>query len=113
MALLDSANSYSFAVHAYCFMPDHLHLLTSGQERQSLVRFIQHFKQRSSFAYKREAGRLLWQTSFWDHILRESEDMVDVARYIWANPVRAGLAEDLRAYPFSGPSPLPAVAWQS
>ena len=104
-----SLDAYGFTLHAYCFMPDHLHLLVAGSDRSSLLRFTQHLKQLSGYAYKKATGEPLWQISYWDHVLRSDEDLAVVARYIWANPVRAGLAEDAQLYPFSGPQPLPEV----
>ena len=34
----------------------------------------------------------LWQRSFHDHALRSNESVIDVGRYVLANPVRAKLA---------------------
>jgi hypothetical protein len=79
-------------------MPDHVHLLVVGSHDASLVRFVQHFKQAT---VHRHPG--LWQRSYYDHILRQEEDFEDVARYIWANPVRAGMVENVLAHPHSGP----------
>ena len=110
-ALSKSLRCHGFTVHANCFMPDHLHLLASGTDSSSLVRFTQHFKQLSGYAYKKATGEHLWQISFWDRVLRSDEDLEVVARYIWGNPVRAGLIQDSRLYPFSGPQPLPEVRW--
>jgi len=92
-----------FSLHAYCFMPDHLHLLVSGQDGSSLPAFVRHFKQLSGHRYKREHGAQLWQISYYDHVLRRDEDLLAIACYIWDNPVRAGLAQDRSEYPFSGP----------
>ncbi len=44
----------------------------------------------------------VWQRSFFDHALRDEESLEAVARYIVSNPVRAGLVEDWRDYPFVG-----------
>ena len=41
----------------------------------------------------------LWQKGFYDHGLREEEDLKDIARYIVANPLRAGLVEKIGDYP--------------
>ena len=98
-----SCARYGFSFHAYCFMPDHLHLLVSGQDDSSLPHFVRHFKQLSGHRYKREHGAPLWQISYHDHVLRRDEDLLALARYIWDNPVRAGLAQDRSEYPFSGP----------
>ena len=104
--LTRSCTRYGFSLHAYCFMPDHLHLLVSGQQDSSLADFVHHFKQLSGHHYKREHGASLWQISYYDHVLRRDEDLPTVARYIWENPVRAGLVQDRGGYPFSGPASM-------
>ena len=96
--LAASASRYGFGVVACCFMPDHVHLLVAGGQDASLGRFVQHFKQATGH---RHPG--LWQRSYYDHILRQEEDLEDVARYIWANPLRAGMVESVLAHPYSGP----------
>jgi len=100
-SLFVSAARYEYEILAYCFMPDHLHLLILGGDRSQLVRFIQHFKQATAYRY-----RALWQRSFYDHVLRREEDVAAIADYIWANPVVAGLVEEARDYRFSGPREL-------
>jgi len=104
-ALKESAASYLALVYAYCFMPDHLHLLVSARPGFSLVAFVRHFKQLTAYRFRRLAshrGEELWQRRFYDHALRSEEQIESVATYIWENPVRAGLAEDFARYPFSG-----------
>ncbi|MGD9786873.1 MAG: transposase [Sulfuricellaceae bacterium] len=75
-------------------------LLTLGEcELSSLVR---RFKSRSAIAVNRRsnmAGARVWQPGFHDHALRREEDMQEVARYVVANPFRAGLANSLKTYP--------------
>lgn len=103
-ALIQAAAEYRFAILAYCFMPDHLHLLVQGRDDASrLVPFMQRFKQTSGYRFKAQRGQPLWQRSFYDHVLRGEEDMQDVAEYIWNNPIRAGLADERDGYPFWGP----------
>jgi len=105
--LISSAQKFGFRLDAYCFMPDHLHLLCGGERQESdLCRFVRHFKQMTGFAFKHDNERQLWQPSYWDHIVRLEEDLEDVARYIWANPLRAGLVTDWTTYCGSGPRPL-------
>jgi len=101
-ALQTSAIKHRFGIPAYCFMPDHLHLLAVGQRPESnLKEFAHHFKTVSGFRYKRLTGRHLWQISYHDRVLRREEDLEAVADYIWCNPVRAGLAPDAASYAFS------------
>ena len=92
-----------FAITAYCFMPDHLHLLVEGTREQSdLRRFIKLAKQQSGFHYKRTFRNGLWQRYGFEHILRSDERALDVARYILDNPFRGGLCESIYEYPFMG-----------
>jgi putative transposase len=101
--LVHTCDRYDFSLHAYCLMPDHLHLLISGGDGASLQDLVRHFKQLSGYRYKRKYGAQLWQISYYDHVLRTDEDLLDVARYIWDNPIRSGLAQNRSEYPFSGP----------
>jgi REP-associated tyrosine transposase len=91
------------AVIAYCFMPDHLHLLAEGTtENSNLREFVRLFKQQTSFEWKRRENTRLWQRNYHEHVLRADEDTFAVARYILENPVRAGLARSPEEYRFLG-----------
>ena len=82
-------------------MPDHLHWLVQ-LESGSLSRLVAGFKAASARAINHllhTPGQPRWQTGFHDHALREEEDLPALARYIVANPLRAGLVASVRAYP--------------
>jgi putative transposase len=99
----ECATQYQFAILAYCFMPDHLHLLVEGlADDANLTRFVKHGKQISGYAHKQRSGKLLWQPSWFDRVLRKEEATTDVIRYILLNPVRAQLVESAVNYPFLG-----------
>jgi putative transposase len=102
-ALSESAERYHASVFAYCFMPEHLHLLVAMAPGVDLVQFVRQFKQLSAYRFRRQSSHArLWQARFYDHALRSDENLSGVARYIWENPVRAGLAESAAEYPYSG-----------
>jgi REP element-mobilizing transposase RayT len=84
-------------------MPDHAHVLVSVPEGILLTAFVRDFKQRSGFELKKATGEPAWQVSYYDHILRKEENVADVARYVWNNPVREGLVVEWLDYPYSGP----------
>lgn len=101
--LLRSATEQKFSVIAYCFMPDHLHLLIEGTSDDSDARrFMKAFKQYSGYYYAQKHRDVLWQRYGFEHVLRDEEVTVVVARYILGNPVRAGLANTVEEYPFVG-----------
>ena len=92
-----------FAVHAFCVMPNHFHALVQGVEPSSdLQHFVKALKQKTAFQYRQRLGEVLWQKKFYDHIVRTSNSLDQVAWYIWMNPVRKGLCERPEDYPFSG-----------
>jgi len=92
-------------LYAWCFMPDHVHLLVADRD---VVEFVRLFKGRMTpLASSREPGRRLWQRSFYDHALRGDESPRDVAIYIWGNPVRAGIVQNPTEYAGSGSDEWP------
>jgi putative transposase len=102
---LETAKAEQIEVLAYCFMPDHAHLLVEGLAAfADFRRFVKNAKQQSGAAYALTAKRRLWQKGYHDHVLREDEDPREIARYIIANPVRAGLVESPDQDPYSGSS---------
>ena len=101
-SLRESAKRYEARVFAYCFMPDHCHILGSVPDR-SLIDLVRHFKQLSSFQSKTLLGGFpLWQSRFFDRALRAEDEQARVGLYILWNPVRAGLVETITDYPYSG-----------
>ncbi len=101
--ILRAAIDEQFALVAYCYMPDHLHLLVTGEQPASdCRRFIKRSKQFSGFYYQKAFGRRLWQRYGYERVLRSEEGLLSVARYILENPVRARIARDVREYPFTG-----------
>jgi len=93
-----------FAILAYCFMPDHVHLLVAGtSEAADLKRFVKISKQRAAFVLSTRCGISdLWQEGFHDRVLRDGQETQDVVRYIFNNPVRAGLVRSPSEYAFMG-----------
>ena len=92
-----------FQLHAWCLMPDHLHILIRGTaDTCDMILFAAHFKQMTGFEGKRLFNKTLWQAHSYDHIVRPGESSECIASYIWRNPVRKGLCNDPREYPYSG-----------
>lgn len=101
--LKEKSKNFEFKVWAYCFMPDHLHLLVEGKGTGSdMNRFIKSYKQYTGFYYKRKFKNNLWQPNFYEHVLRNEEDTMKVAQYIFGNPIRKGLVNSYKDYKFLG-----------
>ena len=85
---------------AWVVMPDHMHWLVE-LKAVSLATLMRRVKCRSTCLVNKRQGRSgpLWQAGFHDRALRRDDDVVAVARYIVANPLRAGLVSRVGDYP--------------
>lgn len=86
---------------AFVVMPDHFHWLLLLSGSRSLSGCVNTVK---SFSSRRINQRLsrhgpVWQTGFYDRAIRRDDDLLQVARYIIANPLRAGIVASVREYP--------------
>ncbi|MDG9758959.1 transposase [Pseudomonas sediminis] len=85
---------------AWVLMPDHLHWLIALQQG-SISDLMRRIKGRSAKRINALVDRQgkLWQDGFHDRALRREEDVLPAARYIVANPLRAGLVNRVGDYP--------------
>ncbi len=104
LAVLDGTCAlHLFRVYAYCFMPDHLHLILNGENDScDLTRLIQAFKSLAARDARKLGITNLWQKGFYDHVLRDTNSTDAGARYVFMNPVRAGLVRRAEEWPYSG-----------
>ena len=86
---LEQADTLSYVV-----MPDHLHWLCQLRA-VSLERVVKRLKGSSS----RTVPALTWQPGFHDQAVRNPHQLKARARYMIANPLRAGLVDRIGAYP--------------
>ena len=89
--------------NALCWvlMPDHWHGLIELGEHDDLSVVMNRLKSRISKALQPQTQTpFRWARGFHDHALRKDEDLLTAARYIIANPVRAGLVSDINDYPY-------------
>jgi len=93
-ALREAQARDAAATLAFVVMPDHMHWLMQLGEDASLSKVVGSVKAVTAH----RIGRRIWQDGFHDHALRQEEDLAEVARYIVANPLRAGLVERVGDY---------------
>ena len=85
---------------AWVVMPDHFHWLIS-LEKGALDNLMCRAKSLSTRAINQSTGQTgrRWQQGYHDHALRRDEDIKQMARYVIANPLRAGLVQRVGDYP--------------
>ncbi len=90
-------------IHAYVVMPDHVHCLLTLSGTRSLYDVVRAFKAVATREARiREALRFgkVWQRGYYEHRVRHDEDLCAQARYIVANPLRAGMVTRVVDYPW-------------
>ena len=93
----------------WVLMPDHWHGLVRLGDRDTLSTTVNRLKAcvtKAVRAVKREIAPV-WSRAYHDHALRNDEALLDVARYIVLNPVRAGIVRRVGDYPFWNAAWLP------
>ncbi len=85
---------------AFVVMPDHVHWLVQLLDDASLSQVLKTVKSSSAYQINQHLNRRgkFWQNGFHDHALRKEEAVIEAARYIIANPLRAGLVGNVREY---------------
>jgi REP element-mobilizing transposase RayT len=85
---------------AWVVMPDHFHWLVE-LHNGDLSKLMQTTKSRCARAINkaRSLHAPVWQKGYFDRALRREEDLKAMARYIVANPLRAGLVTRIGNYP--------------
>jgi len=95
-------------LHAAVVMPDHVHLILTpavNQDRGSvyrLDRILWAIKSASAHRVNKLLGRSgkVWQEEYLDHVIRNSDSLLEKIEYVVENPVRAGLVQNAAEYPW-------------
>lgn len=101
--LTEQAAKLGCAVHAYCLMTNHVHLLITPAEVTSagaLMKAVgQRYVQYVNRTYRRSGT--LWEGRFRSCLLQDEGYLLACSRYIELNPVRAGMVAHPAEYRWS------------
>lgn len=101
--LARAAHDSGCAVHAYCLMTNHVHLLLTASMPEgagTLMKMLgQRYVQYVNRSYRRSGT--LWEGRFRSCLLQEEDYLLECQRYIELNPVRAAMVEHPAHYRWS------------
>ena len=102
---------HGVSLHAYCLMPNHVHLL-ARTSTVPLAKFMQGLQQSYTqwFNGAHEKVGHVFQSRYRAIVCDSDEYLATLVRYIHLNPVRAGLTPEPGFYPYSGHRALLAGA---
>jgi putative transposase len=92
VALERVRRSFGLYVFGYVIMPEHVHLLLSEPQRDTLANAIKSLKQGVSRRMIGEAEHF-WQKRYYDFNVRNHSQFVEKVWYIHRNPVKRELCE--------------------
>ncbi len=78
---------------AWCIMPNHVHVVVRLFPSQELAVVIKSWKLHVARAANQALGRSgkFWQREYYDHLVRNQEELDHAINYILENPRKAGL----------------------
>lgn len=94
---------HDVAMHAYCLMPNHVHLLVTPSYEGACAALMKETSQRFARYFNDKYSRTgtLWEGRFRSCLAQSARYVLACYRYIELNPVRAGLAAHPGLYPWS------------
>ncbi|PSB91560.1 transposase [Candidatus Pandoraea novymonadis] len=101
--LYDVSHVHGLAIHAYCLMPNHLHLLATPTTQHSLANTLQALGCHYVLYFNRRHERTgtLWEGRYRATVIEAERYLLLCSRYIELNPVRAGLVDSPGSYSWS------------
>ena len=100
--LSETSELYGAQIHAFVLMPNHFHLLISTPERDlgAAMHYFMLSISKEMNARSGRSGRIFGARYHWSIIMSDAH--YDCAlKYVYRNPVKAGLAERVEHYPYS------------
>jgi REP-associated tyrosine transposase len=94
---------YDYKLHAYCLMPNHVHLLVESSEHP-LAKLMQGLQQSYSqyFNLKHRKTGHVFEGRYKAILCQKDQYLLQLIRYIHLNPVRAGMVGSPQRYRYSG-----------
>ena len=94
---------YPAQLYHYCLMSNHIHLLLEIAVGTQLPTFMQAVLHGFSRWYRHRQPYVghVWQGRYKSPLVARESYYLEAGRYIERNPLRAGLVQELRAYPWS------------
>jgi putative transposase len=100
--LYGESGRHFYQLRAWVIMPNHVHaLLRPKTSLPVITRWLKGSTARQANLILGRTGKVFWQDESFDHRVRDEVELDRIVRYVEYNPVRAGLAENPSAWPWS------------
>ena len=109
--LQDLRVEHDFKLYAWAILDEHMHLLVSDPTGGTAT-WVQRLKLLFVRRHPDRPGRV-WQKRYWDHVIRDENDLHRHLDYIHHNPVKHGHATRTAQYPWSSFAKFARRGWYS
>jgi putative transposase len=101
---------HPFQILAWVVLPEHMHAIwtlpaddADYSRRWMLIkqRFARHIEHTHVSATTRRGERDIWQRRFWEHCIRNEQDLARHVDYVHINPVKHGYVQRASEWPYS------------
>lgn len=82
-----------YHLFAWCVMPNHVHAVFKIRQRNQLEEVLHSWKSFTASEANKVLGRAgeFWQREYYDHLVRDEEELVRIVKYVIDNPAKAGI----------------------
>lgn len=102
-AMYELSQTYEINIIAYCVMGNHTHMLVKSKTVKDLSKYMQCLNTRYAVYYNRKYDRVgyVFKGSFKSEGICDNNYLQNCIKYIYNNPVKAGLCARPEEYPYS------------
>jgi REP element-mobilizing transposase RayT len=90
---LKNFDEVRYRLQAWCIMPNHIHVVVMPLQEWNLEKIVHTWKSFTATQANRALNRHgeFWQREYYDHLIRDGQDLARIVEYVRMNPQKANL----------------------
>ena len=106
-AFVSAKEKYKFEIFGIVIIPNHIHMIIRPKNIKDYPKIVAaikiHFTKNSKIEYTKNKNREanVWQRRYWEHTIRDKNDLYKHLDYIHYNPIKHGYVEKAKDWEYS------------
>lgn len=103
------SEQYNIEIISYCVMSNHVHMLLKAEDTKELGKYMQKLSMKYGRYYNNKYNRVgyVFRGRYKAEAIMDEKHMYNCIRYIYNNPVVAGICSEPKEYPYSDYKEMP------